>query len=181
MVSATVAVPCNGSAIAVAKRLSVVTLETDAGVTVKGALVVPSGIVTVMGGIISALSELMVTMVTPSGAGPSRVTKPETGFPPGSASGDTDMLLTPGGSMVRKEYADPPETSETEMRARFSIETGTVLIMKVVEVNPPTINVLPATNADALSLAILIVRPSSGAGKFEVMVPMEERIPPGGK
>jgi hypothetical protein len=160
----------------VAEIVAVATVATGVVVTVKFAVVAPDATVTLAGTDAAALLLDKVTVRPPVGAALLNVTVPVNEAPPVTDVGFSVTDPTAGGFTVRGAVWVPP-LKVAEMVADAVLATAVVLIVKVAEVAPAATVTLAGTDAAALLLERLTLRPPVGAALPRVTVPVAE-VPP---
>ena len=153
-----------------------VVLATAVVVIVKLAVVAPAATVTLAGTVAAALLLDMLTASPPVGAALPRVTVPVEEVPPATAVGFTDTDETAGGFTVNAAVCVPP-LNVAEMVADAALATAVVVMVKVAVVAPAATVTLAGTDAAALLLERVTLRPPVGAALPSVTVPVDE-VPP---
>src|SRR5437588_33051 len=146
--------------------------------TVKVALLLPAGTVTMAGTLAAPLPLERVTCAPPAGAGPLSVTVPvEDCTPPTTLVGFSVSEATVGGMTVSEaDLLAPPY--DAEMVITVDVATALVLTVNVAVVLSAGTTTLGGMLANALLLERLTCVPPAGANPLSVTVPMEGCGPP---
>ena len=135
-------------------------------------VVAPAATVTVAGTVALALSEVKATDRPPVGAGPLMVTVATEGVPPATDVGFSETPLRTAELTVRAAEAVP-----ALIVAVFDAVTGTVVTVKVVDVEPAGTVTEAGTVAEASVELVATVSPPVGAGPAMVTVAVDN-VPP---
>src|SRR5437588_240525 len=146
--------------------------------TVKVALLLPAGTVTMAGTLAAPLPLERVTCAPPAGAGPLSVTVPvEDCTPPTTLVGFSVSEATVGGVTVSAaDLLAPPY--DAEMVITVDVATALVLTVNVAVVLSAGTTTLGGMLANALLLERLTCVPPAGANPLSVTLPMEGCGPP---
>jgi hypothetical protein len=153
-------------------------MVTATVLTVKVALVLPLGTVTVAGTVAAEVLLLVsVTAVPPAGAGPLKVTVPWEAEPPVTLVGLSTRALAAGGVTVRVAVLVTPPLA-ADIVTVVEADTAVLVTVNVALVLPAvTVTVEGTVAADVLLLVSVTAVPPVGAGPLKVTVPWEVEPP----
>jgi hypothetical protein len=156
--------------------VTVVAAPTETLVTVKVAVVAPTGTVTLAGVVDDALLSDKVTTAPAPTAGLSRVTVPVEDVPPVTVAGLIATLTSAGGLIVKVAVRVTPLYTAVIVTVLTAL-TGMVVTVNVAVVEPAGTVTLAGVVALALLSESVTTAPPAGAKPVKVTVPVED-VPP---
>ena len=164
-----------------AEMVADVVMSTTEVFTVKVALVLPAGTVTLDGTLAAPLLLESITCAPPAGAGPLSVTVPveDPKGPPTTLFGLNVSEETVGrGGGVTVSEADLLVPLDAEMVTEVDVVTAVVVTVKVALELPAGTVTLDGTVAAPLLLESVTWAPPAGAAPLSVTVPVDDCAPP---